>query len=88
MGIQKLNVCWNKVNNQNRVWDSFQGGNEYSHLSVAFNVQDKNMERRQPEGCAMIPIHRISHRVVDSGFDESKLGRWAWKQYKGFLQKF
>jgi hypothetical protein len=83
LAIQELNVCWTKVAHRNKIWDRFRGWKESSHLSVAFNTEDKDAKVSQTGGTALISINKISHIWDSAGVDKSKLGRWAWTRYQG-----
>ena len=50
MALQQLNVCWNKVGNQNKIWDRFRGWQENCNLSVSYNTEDANRKAFQPGG--------------------------------------
>ena len=87
MGVQELNVCWSKVQEKNRIWDRFRYWREVAQLSVAYNSQDVNKIRHQPGGTAVLSINKMANRVIATGADESKLGRWAWTRYQGSFDR-
>ena len=78
VGLQELNVNWNKCKNKARFCERFRSPAwEYIRYSVAHNKHDRTY-RHQYGGCATIGLNQITHRVAGSGADERGLGRWSW----------
>ena len=88
MALQQLNVCWNKVGNQNKIWDRFRGWQENCNLSVSYNTEDANRKAFQPGGTAVIATGKITHTWDSSGVDEMKLGRWSWTRFQGSYGRY
>lgn len=43
----------------------------------------KPMNTRQFGGTAIFSIGKASHKVVEKGYNNTKLSRWTWTRYKG-----
>ena len=88
MAIQQLNVCWSKVSNTNKIWDRFRLWKENQNISVAYDTTDRNANCHQPGGVAVISLGKISHTWESSGYDNERLGRWAWSRYQGSYGRY
>ena len=83
IGIQEINVNWNKCNNKNRFSERIRNPAwEFARYSVAFNKHDKKY-RHQYGGCISLGVEQVTHRISGSGADERGLGRWSWLLLKG-----
>ena len=83
VGLQELNVNWNKCKHKARFCERFRSPAwEYIRDSVAHNKHDRK-HRHYYGGCATIGINQVTHRVAGSGADERGLGRWSWLLLKG-----
>ena len=85
MGIQETNVCWHKMQNKHKIWDRFRAWKESGSckVSVAYNTSDTISAKSQYGGTSLITMNMLAHRHLDSGVDETHLGRWAWTRYRG-----
>ena len=85
MGIQETNVCWHKMQNKHKIWDRFRGWKECGSckVSVAYNSIDTISAKSQYGGTSLITMDMLAHRLIDSGVDDTNLGRWAWSRYRG-----
>ncbi len=53
------------------------------HQVIYWLLPMKPTVTQQLGGTALFSIDKASHRVVEKGIDESKLGRWVWTRYRG-----
>lgn len=90
LAMQQLNICWNKVQHKNKIWDRFRGYEEHFNLSVAWNKDDKNNSKNafQPGGTALLSVGQISHVWQSMGADARNLGRWTWSRFQGSRGRF
>ena len=54
-----------------------------SKTTLGYNVKDCVSSNYQPGGTMQISINKPSHRIIETGRDESGLGRWVWQKYRG-----
>ena len=60
-----------------RQFDELFGVGKQKRSAVGYNVQEKAL-RNQKGGTAMMTMGRMSSFVVETGVDDTKLGRWSW----------
>lgn len=83
IGIQEVNINWNKCNNKYRFSERIRNPAwEFARYSVAFNKHDKKY-RHQYGGCISLGVEQVIHRISGSGVDERGLGRWSWLLLEG-----
>ena len=56
---------------------------ETLHIAVGYNTTDPNAERNQQGGVALFSMDTMAHRIIETGQDETGLGRWTWQRYRG-----
>jgi hypothetical protein len=83
MCLPEVNVCWHKLSPRNRLAERTMGWFETLHRSVAYNYQDKLATRHQYGGTVILSINNAASRVMDSGKDDTGLGRWTWTRFRG-----
>lgn len=57
------------------------------HLSWTNNTAMKPLIGRLFKGAAIFSIDKASHRIIEKGADEYKLGRWVWTHYRGKINQ-
>ena len=45
---------------------------------IAYNVTDVSNQLYQPGGMVTMILNDTTHRVLNTGIDDSKLGKWTW----------
>jgi hypothetical protein len=83
VALPEVNVNWSKVTNHNRLEEQTFGWFEMMHRSVAFNYNDKGSKRKLYGGTVLFSMNDTANRVMTSGHDLMKLGRWSWTKYRG-----
>ena len=81
--MTEINRYWFKIASHHRWRQRTNTWWEAAHHAEAFNSQDIATSAFQPGGTLITSINKIAHKVTDSGFDDSGLGRWSWTKYKG-----
>jgi hypothetical protein len=79
----EVNVHWSRVAPYNRLEERTLGWFETMHRSLAWNMQDKGKLRSLFGGTALLSMDDAANRVMASGRDPTKLGRWSWTKYRG-----
>jgi len=69
LALQQLYVSWDKVQNENKIWDRFRGRKESSKLSLTYNTEDANRKVFQPGGTAVVAVGNVTYQWDSSGFD-------------------
>jgi len=82
-GVAETNLDWRLCKEEDKLPLRTKVWWEYQHVSWAFNSRSPSFEPRQYGGTAVFSVNQAVHRVVEKGFDDSLLGRWAWTRYKG-----
>ena len=75
---------WEK---KDKIWERTKGWFEDIHLTVAYNTEDKLAQPYQYGGVLNITKNRMAHKVIGSGYDSRRWGRWAWTKYGGIKEK-
>ena len=84
MGLAETNVKWSKVRASDTLWDRTKSWFEHRALAVSYNMKDGvSTTKRQQGGTATILKDKIAHKMRDTGFDDSGLGRWSWVRIMG-----
>ena len=81
--MQELNVDWRRCNKKYTIWERLKGWFENSRVTVANNLREKNLSPYQPGGTGIISQDEMSLRLLDSGKDPRRSGRWTWQLYRG-----
>ena len=84
MGLVETNVNWSKLRARDTLWDRTKTWFEHRAISVAYNTKDGvSASKRQQGGTATLLKDKIAHKLQDTGFDPSGLGRWSWVRIRG-----
>jgi hypothetical protein len=81
--MNETGKCWHKIREKNKWHARTRPWWESSKSTIAYNTQDICHTAYQPGGCIITSIDRASHRVLNCGNDERKLGRWTWQRFSG-----
>lgn len=79
-GCMETNVDWRLVSEDDKLMFQVKEWWQSLHLRWSHNTAMEPVTARQFGGTA---IFKASHRVIEKGADESKLGRWVWTRYRG-----
>ena len=83
MILPEANVCWHKLYHRDRLHERTFGWFEDIHRGHAYNFGDDESDRRQYGGIVILSRNHSASRVMESGRDETGLGRWTWVRYRG-----
>ena len=83
LGMTEINRNWNMVEEESKWRERTFGWWESSNTTMGFNVNDSIASNYQPGGTMLISIDRPAHRIIETGRDETGLGRWVWQKYRG-----
>ena len=64
-------------------FDSLFGQGKERRSVVGYNKSEEKISRSQAGGAAMMAIGRVKVKVMDTGVDETDLGRWCWIKLGG-----
>ena len=81
--LPEANVCWHKMYHCDRLHEQTFGWFEDIHQAYAYNYKDSEAEKRQYGGVVILTRNNAASRVMESGKDDSGLGRWVWVRYRG-----
>ena len=56
---------------------------ETSKTTIGYNIKDSANTTFQPGGTMILSIDKPVHRIIETGRDETGLGRWVWQKMKG-----
>ena len=79
----ETNVHWRLLAEEDRLHSRMSSWFQSLQMSLAYNVTQYPIAPHQYGGVGIFSIDKASHRVISRGFDSSRLGRWAWTQYRG-----
>ena len=82
-GFAETNVHWNKLQGRNRWEERSFGWWEDMRCITSNNSFDRPTKYYQPGGTMMITRGRTKFRILESGVDPSKMGRWSWQLFSG-----
>lgn len=83
MLMAEINTNWRLVGKRNTIWDITRGWFENQSVSCSYNKHDRRCSLHQPGGTATIHIGETALRVIKTGEDQKKLGRWNWSLLRG-----
>ena len=83
LAMSEMNVNWRVVGKSNTVNDITRGLFENHRINTACNQNDKSCHKYQPGGTCILSRGEAALRVIKTGQDERKLGRWAWQLFLG-----
>ena len=64
-------------------FDNLFGQGKERRSVVGYNKSEEKIARSQAGGTAMMAIGRVKSKVMDTGVDETDLGRWCWIKLGG-----
>jgi hypothetical protein len=83
LGGTELNRHWRNLPAEDHLHERFHGTWETLHTVTAYNTRERPDSDWQVGGTAMLTINTAAHRMVSSGRDPSRLGRWVWTRQIG-----
>jgi hypothetical protein len=83
VGITECNVHWKLVDVSDRLPERTRGWWESLHLNTAYYKDYPAANTYQVGGVSLWSTGKAAHRVMETGSDPRKLGRWAWTRYRG-----
>ena len=81
--MSETNVCWHQLPIHERLHERTIGWWETLHISYGYNRNTTVGSAYQKGGVAIFSTNTTAHRVLQSGHDETGLGRWTWTRYRG-----
>ena len=83
IGFAETNISWNKLRGDNR-WEERSFGWWEDMVSLTSNnTLDSPKKEYQPGGNLMITNGKAKFRLLKSGVDPSRMGRWSWNFFSG-----
>ena len=83
IGFAETNVDWNRLTGKNRWEERSFGWWEDLRNTHCNNILEQPKKYYQPGGCMMMTRGKCKYRILDSGYDTSKMGRWTWQLLSG-----
>ena len=83
MAMSEMNVNWRLVGKKNTMEDITQSWFEHQRVTTAYNQKDRTCDKYQPGGTSLISRGEMALRVMGSGEDTRKIGRWSWQLLRG-----
>jgi hypothetical protein len=83
IGMAETNICWKKLRGKDRWEERSFGWWENMRSLTCHNSHDTPKNNYQPGGNMMMTHGKSKFRIIDSGMDESRLGRWCWQLFSG-----
>jgi hypothetical protein len=83
MGFSECNIHWPSLPCGQRLQERTFGWFPTIHISVGYLEPWTPSTPTQIGGTSLWSINRGAHRVIKSGQDRHKLGRWCWTTYRG-----
>ena len=83
IGMVETNTFWPKVQMKKSIYERTKEWFEARFLNVGYNKRDKDPPRSQHGGVINMTMDKLTHKVVESGEDPRKLGRWSWVRFRG-----
>jgi len=91
IGLAETNVNWNMMKNASSLYSRVKNNWKYFRTVTSNNLMEKKPSLCQRGGTCAIAVSQVSHRVLRTGKDPSKLGRWTWIEFGGrdnYLSRF
>ena len=85
--MTETNKCWHQLKPANYWKSRTTGWWETSKTTLVYNINDSHNKEFQPGGTLQVSIGKASNRIIDSGIDPKKLGRWVWQRLRGKHKK-
>eukprot|EP00978_Attheya_sp_CCMP212_P035971 scaffold159859_cov85-Attheya_sp.AAC.1 len=83
LGMTELNRHWRNLPAEDHLHERFNGTWETLHSINAYKIRERPDSDWQVGGTAMLSINQAAHRMVVSGREPSRLGRWVWTRQIG-----
>ena len=83
IGLAETNLSWNKLKGNNRWEERSLGWWEDMTSITSHNLLESPKKYYQPGGNMMITNGKAKFRLLQSGVDQSKMGRWCWQLFSG-----
>ena len=83
VGLTEINRYWPKMKDKDRWRQRTFGWWETSKATIGYNTKDSVSTSFQPGGTMLLSIDKPVHRIIETGRDETGLGRWVWQRMKG-----
>ena len=84
LGIAEVNIYWQKMDKDKRLWDKTRGWFEGLHVHTSYNTNEPTISKRyQPGGVASFTKNKLAYKIMGKGIDMSNLGRWSWTTFQG-----
>ena len=87
IGLAETNKCWHTLDTRDSWKSRTTGWWQASKATFAYNTTDCHSKKFQPGGTLQITNGRTTNRIIDSGIDTRKLGRWSWQRFRGKANK-
>jgi hypothetical protein len=84
LGMVETNLCWTNIPTSNKPQQRFK--HEFTAVNVSYSYNATNPEnftKLQYGGTMIMSVNSCSHKIIETGFDTTKLGRWSWTRYRG-----
>jgi hypothetical protein len=82
-GFSECNVYWPAIDVSQRLPERTLGWFETRHLTSSYLYPWNPKYSFQVGGTSLWSINSATHRVITSGIDNFRLGRWVWTTYRG-----
>ena len=82
IGMGEINTNWRKVATKDQLRVRTKEWWQISH-NITANLKTNNGSSHQYGGVAMCTAGDMATRIIASGRDQQKLGRWVWTRYQG-----
>ena len=83
LGLAETNRCWHKMQPEHTWREISKEWWRDSKSVVGYNLCDLDPRIYQPGGVITVAVESACHRIVESGVDPTKLGRWTWFTMRG-----
>jgi exonuclease III len=82
-GMSEININWSRIQACDQLRERFRGCFEAIHLCTSHNLRSDSQDKRQIGGTCMFTNDKTCYRIITSGSDDSKMGRWSWLLLRG-----
>ncbi len=83
-GMVETNLFWPHVNDSAKPLNRYKPSFEKLNIALSYNCNHPNhFETRQPGGTLILTNSDAVSRIIDKGYDNTRLGRWSWVRYRG-----
>ena len=81
-GISETNWFWANMPQGDSLYECTRGWWEALHTSVGYNTVEKDQFIFQPGGTAILTKGEPVSRIMKSGSNSHRMGRWCWTKYR------